>query len=150
VELPGRRRQRGQRDELLGHHLRHGRPAGPGARRQGRRIALDRGGPATYRAACPTPQGDSPVSKLSALERARACQRLAADGPAVPLYLLTGMAGVSIETLVRWIVQGRAGLHLDGYRDPVSGKWMSTSEALRRFLVASTSTARPSEPEPAA
>jgi len=56
-------------------------------------------------------------------------ERLAADGPLVPLAEITGYGSRSV--LYRWIVNGKDGVHLDGVR--IGRGWKTTRAALVRF-----------------
>lgn len=51
----------------------------------------------------------------------------------VPVADLVLAARVSAKSLERWIVQGKRGRWLDGFRDGGTGEWMSSAEALERF-----------------
>lgn len=73
------------------------------------------------------------TDRRTPLMRAAAAQRLALDGPLQPVTDLNGLAGASPNALVRWIREGRSGVHLDGVRDRARG-WCSSPEAVRRFL----------------
>lgn len=68
------------------------------------------------------------------IERARAVLRLVRDRDLVPLADLVGHANASERSLIRWIIEGRKGVYLDGLHRPGVG-WMSSRAAVARFLV---------------
>ncbi len=74
--------------------------------------------------------GLSPM-KRSRLEIGKAILRLSQE-PLVSICLLSTEAGVSCETLKRWIISGRGGQFLDGVHRPEKG-WLSSRAALARF-----------------
>ncbi len=69
--------------------------------------------------------------KRSRLDIGRAVLRLSQE-QLVTLCELSDQAGVSCETLKRWIISGRSGRFLDGVHRPNRG-WMSSRAALIRF-----------------
>ncbi len=71
------------------------------------------------------------MSKRPRTEIARAVLRLANE-PLQSVAALADAVGVDVRSLVRWITQGRAGVHLDGVHRPGFG-WLTSAAALRRF-----------------
>jgi hypothetical protein len=64
---------------------------------------------------------------------AAAVKRVQTEGP-VPLHDLTTLAGASVTTIQRWIISGRHGVRLDGLRHRDGSGWLSSSQAVVRFL----------------
>lgn len=62
---------------------------------------------------------------------AKAIARVEADGP-VPVAELVTLAGTPEASIVRWIVTGQGGVHLDGIKR--EGKWYSSPQAVFRYL----------------
>jgi hypothetical protein len=66
--------------------------------------------------------------------------RLLAEGP-LPVSRAAGLVPSTrgrkrhASTLVRWIVSGKGGLRLEGFKDP-TGAWFTSAPALSRFLAA--------------
>jgi transposase-like protein len=72
--------------------------------------------------------------RLAKAEQAAAARRVLAEGE-VSVHELAKRIGVTGQSLQRWIVEGRAGVHLDGFHRPGTG-WMTSEEAVKRFLAA--------------
>jgi hypothetical protein len=77
------------------------------------------------------------------LDIARAVLRLAGEH-VVPVDQLAGAARASTRALIRWITQGKHGVHLDGYHKDGAG-WVSSAAALERFLDATRAASRTSD-----
>ena len=73
--------------------------------------------------------------KQSALQRAQAAARLSREKCA-PVGNFTGIAGVARETLIRYGISGKAGVHLDAVFDRQTGEWLTSAAAIERFLLA--------------
>jgi hypothetical protein len=70
--------------------------------------------------------------KRPRVEIARAVHRLMSEA-LKNLEELAGEAGVSADTLKRWGISGKQGVHLDLFHRPLVG-WLSSTEAVQRFL----------------
>lgn len=70
--------------------------------------------------------------RLNAAEKARVLQRVTHEGK-VPLKELTELAGCSPNAMIRYIIDGWHGIHLEGISDPYLG-WCSSEKAVLRFL----------------
>ncbi|VTR93288.1 unnamed protein product [Gemmata massiliana] len=79
------------------------------------------------------------MAKRSRIEIGRAILRLAADGELRPLADLSGAAGAPPVVMLRWVIEGRRGVHLDGVKR--RGEWWTTPAAVARFLKASAAPA---------
>lgn len=66
-------------------------------------------------------------------QRTEATKRLEADGVAVKIDDLAAVASISRNALTRWVMEGKRGVHLDGYRDEQTGDLFTSYEALVRF-----------------
>lgn len=73
------------------------------------------------------------AKRLGRRERARVAERLAEDGPLVPLAQLRDVSGLSLNALTRWVIEGRSGTYLDAVRDGCGG-WLSSAGAFRRAV----------------
>lgn len=87
--------------------------------------------------------------KLTRMEIARAVLRLQRETVA-PVEQLAPWCHLSAKTLERYIIQGKRGVHLDGCKDHATGIWMSSVEAIERFLAAVEKNESPTPPQPAA
>jgi hypothetical protein len=65
------------------------------------------------------------------LEIARAAQRLALE-PLITVDELAGEVFAYSRTLIRWITEGKGGVHLDGIHRPGRG-WLTSRAAYARF-----------------
>jgi hypothetical protein len=72
--------------------------------------------------------------RLPSREQAAAARRVIDEG-AVSVHDLAAVVGATAESLRRWIVEGKNGVHMDGFHRPQTG-WMSSEEAVKRFLEA--------------
>jgi hypothetical protein len=72
--------------------------------------------------------------RLPSREQAAAARRVIDEG-AVSVHDLAAVVGATAESLRRWIVEGKNGVHLDGLHRPGVG-WMSSELAVARFLTA--------------
>lgn len=73
--------------------------------------------------------------KQHPVARAEAILRLSAED-CRPIEDFTSLAGVSKETLLRWAIEGTHGLHLDALRDRATGTFLTSAQAVARFVVA--------------
>jgi hypothetical protein len=64
-------------------------------------------------------------------ESAEAVRRVVVDGP-VPLWQVACLAGVTLESAKRWVIEGCRGVHLDAVKH--EGSWYSSAAALVRFI----------------
>ena len=71
------------------------------------------------------------MPKRPRTEIARAVLRLANES-LQPVAVLADEARVDMRSLIRWITQGRGGVHLAGVHRPGVG-WLTSAAALRRF-----------------
>jgi hypothetical protein len=78
--------------------------------------------------------------KRSRLEIARAVLRLSGE-QLIPIERLCEQAMASTRSIIRWIVEGRGGVHLDGYHKDGVG-WVSSVAALERFFKEVLATSR--------
>lgn len=72
------------------------------------------------------------MARLSRLEVARAAIRLGTEQE-LTLLQACNILGAPPPVVIRWIVQGKSGRHLDGVLDPEKG-WLTSREACARFL----------------
>lgn len=75
------------------------------------------------------------MKKQTPLQRAEAVLRLAKED-CRPIQQFTALAGCSKESLVRYCTQGKRGIFLDAVLDRPTRTWLTSAQAVARFLVA--------------
>jgi hypothetical protein len=85
------------------------------------------------------------MAKRPRSEIVRAVRRVQEEGP-VSVRELSSMAGCSFLRMTGWIIKGKHGTFLDGFKHPVEG-WKSSRAALARFLAEAARVEEGSEKE---
>lgn len=75
---------------------------------------------------------------------ARAVRRVTRE-PLLSVAVLAAELGIDERSLVRWIILGRRGVHLDAVSRPGEG-WLTSREAIKRFQDASDPNPAPDPP----